>query len=663
MKSPIPRSRVSPRRAGAATAGLALAAAVAVPAVAATPIAAAPAATIVSPSAAGDDWLTTNGNQVVDADGNEVWMTGANWFGFNASERVFHGLWSGNIENITRDMAERGINLVRVPVSTELLVEWKNGEAIMPNVNTFANPELTGMDNKEVFDYWLGLCEQYGLKVLVDVHSAEADNSGHFAPMWYTDSVSSEDFYAGWEWFAEEYADDDTIIGADLQNEPHGTHKQDPRAKWDDSTDPDNWKHVAETAAEKILAINPNLLILVEGIEVYPRDGQDWASQDEDDYYFNWWGGNLRGAADHPVEVGGALDDQIMYSPHDYGPLVHEQPWFEGDDWDRDSLEADVWDPNWLYLHKEDTSPLLIGEWGGFLDDGPNEKWLEALRDAIVDYGLHHTFWTINPNSGDTGGLLLNDWETWDEEKYALLEPALWQEDGKYVSLDHQVPLGGVDSTTGISLSEAALGSEGDTTPPTAPQDVAAGEVTATSAELTWTASTDDTRVARYEVVDTGTGDVVGSTSNPGHTVSGLEAGTDYSFAVRALDGSGNTSAASDPVAVTTSADDGGDGSCTVAFDDANRWSTGYTADVTVTNGSAEAWDGWVLEFEAPAGQSLANGWSADWSQSGSTITARPSAWDAALPAGGSRTLGLQVNGGGAAPSSFTIDGAACTTA
>lgn len=38
--------------------------------------------------------------------------------------------------------------------------------------------------------------------------------------------------------------------------------------------------------------------------------------------------------------------------------------------------------------------------------------------------------------------------------KYALLKPALWQENGTFVSLDHEVPLGGAGSTTGISLSD-----------------------------------------------------------------------------------------------------------------------------------------------------------------------------------------------------------------
>ncbi|MEW2445793.1 endoglucanase, partial [Micromonospora marina] len=96
----------------AAAVALAVAGLVAPPAATAAPPPAAPA-----PAAAPvADWLHTEGNKIVDEAGNQVWLTGVNWFGFNATERVFHGLWSGNIETITREMAERGINIVRVPV-------------------------------------------------------------------------------------------------------------------------------------------------------------------------------------------------------------------------------------------------------------------------------------------------------------------------------------------------------------------------------------------------------------------------------------------------------------------------------------------------------------------------------------------------------------------
>ena len=86
---------------------------------------AAPTATVAAAPTA--DWLHVDGNQIVDEAGNQVWLTGTNWFGFNASERVFHGLWSGNITAITKSMADRGINIVRVPISTQLLLEWKAG--------------------------------------------------------------------------------------------------------------------------------------------------------------------------------------------------------------------------------------------------------------------------------------------------------------------------------------------------------------------------------------------------------------------------------------------------------------------------------------------------------------------------------------------------------
>jgi hypothetical protein len=77
---------------------------------------------------------------------------------------------------------------------------------------------------------------------------------------------------------------------------------------------------------------------------------------------------------------------------------------------------------------------------------------MELLRDYMIDNHINHTFWCLNPNSGDTGGLLGYDFMTIDDEKYELFEPSLWQtsKTGKYISLDHKTALG----SNGISLSE-----------------------------------------------------------------------------------------------------------------------------------------------------------------------------------------------------------------
>lgn len=518
------------------------------------PLALAAGTTPAAAAEPGSDWLRTRGNQVVDAAGNPVWLTGANWFGFNTTERVFHGLWSVNMEEVTRSLAGRGINIVRVPISTRLLMEWRAGAATTSGaVNTSANPELAGKTTLQVFDHFLALAEKYGLKVMLDVHSAEADNMGHMAPLWYGGSVTAEDFYSTWEWVATRYRTDDTLVAFDLKNEPHGIPGQGPRAKWDASSDADNWRHAAQTAARRVLAINPDVLVLVEGVEAFPRSGTSWASSNPGDYTTTWWGGNLRGVRDLPIDLG-ANQDQLVYSPHDYGPLVHEQPWF-AKPFDRASLTADVWRPNWLYIHEAGTAPLLVGEWGGRVgQDARQDRWMTALRDLLVDERIHHTFWAVNPNSGDTGGLLLDDWRSWDEAKYAVLKPALWQHQGRFVGLDHQVPLGGAGSTTGISLDQRYGGGATDTTAPTVPTGLTATGRTPSSVSLRWNASTDTggSGLAGYDVYR-GTAKVA---SVPGTTVTvtGLAASTEYTFTVRARDAAGNTSGSSAALRVSTTA-------------------------------------------------------------------------------------------------------------
>lgn len=85
------------------------------------------------------------------------------------------------------------------------------------------------------------------------------------------------------------------------------------------------------------------------------------------------------------------------------------------------------------------------------MDGGPNEEWMTYLRQLIAEKNIHFTFWCYNANSGDTGGLVLDDFTTWDEEKYEFVKQVLWQnEDGQFIGLDHEVPLG----KNGISLSE-----------------------------------------------------------------------------------------------------------------------------------------------------------------------------------------------------------------
>lgn len=402
---------------------------------------------------AGDDWLTTIDSHIVDKDGKEVWLTGCNWFGYNTGTNMFDGVWNCNLKDSLKAIADRGFNVLRVPMSSELLLQWKRGEYPRANYNNAYNTELNSMNSLEIFDYVLSLCEQNGMKVIIDIHTVKTDASGHNHPVWYREDMTEDDFIDSLSWTAERYKNNDTIIGYDLKNEPHGKAAENPHAIWNDSKDKDNWKRVAERAGNAVLDKNPNALIIIEGIQIYPRDikANNFVSKDDDnDYYNTWWGANLMGVKDYPIDFGSPeRNKQIVYSPHDYGPRVYEQPWFKGG-FTYESLYKDAWHDYWLYIAEEDIAPIFVGEWGGFME-GDNLKWMEYFRQLIAEKHLHHTFWCFNANSGDTGGLVKDDFKTWDEEKYNLVKPVLWQtEDGKFIGLDHAVPLG----VNGIALGD-----------------------------------------------------------------------------------------------------------------------------------------------------------------------------------------------------------------
>ncbi len=432
-----------------------------------------------------DDWLHAVGSRLYDKDGNEVWLTGANWFGFNCNEACPHYLWSADADDCLTEIADRGINIIRFPISTELIVSWMNGK---PNpVNSFsanADPAFTinkdfceadgktPVDSMQVFDIMMKKCKEHGIKAFIDIHSPHTDNSGHNYNLWYGKAgVTTDVWIDSLVWLADKYKNDDTLLAYDLKNEPHGKGQEgDEAAKWDGSTDENNWAYAATKCAEAILDVNPNALILVEGVEQSmsgAMEGDYWGMPDRKDnspYIGAWWGGNFRGARDYPIKPKQGTS-QIVYSPHDYGPSVYAQTWFDKD-FTEQTLLDDYWYDTWAYINAEDIGPELIGEWGGHMDGKANQKWMTLLRDYMINHHINHTFWCLNTNSGDTGGL----WDDlgfqagkgttikWNEPKYELFEEALWQTtSGKYIGLDHEVALG----KNGVSLSQFYASGEG----------------------------------------------------------------------------------------------------------------------------------------------------------------------------------------------------------
>lgn len=101
---------------------------------------------------------------------------------------------------------------------------------------------------------------------------------------------------------------------------------------------------------------------------------------------------------------------------------------------------------------------------------------------------------------------------------------------------------------SGCTATETPPPPSGDTTAPSVPTDLAAG-LTASTADLTWTASTDDVGVAGYRVSRNGVL-LPGTPTGTSFTDPDLAAGT-YTYTVVALDAAGNVSGASNSASVT----------------------------------------------------------------------------------------------------------------
>ncbi|MEU4658304.1 glycoside hydrolase family 48 protein [Streptomyces sp. NPDC023723] len=96
-----------------------------------------------------------------------------------------------------------------------------------------------------------------------------------------------------------------------------------------------------------------------------------------------------------------------------------------------------------------------------------------------------------------------------------------------------------------------------------------------------------------------------------------------------------------------------------------NDWGSGFTAELTLTNRGTEALDGWTLAYGYSGNQKLTGGWNGTWSQSGSAVSVTNASYNARIGAGAAVTTGAQFtySGTNTAPTSFSVNGTACTGA
>jgi endoglucanase len=352
-------------------------------------------ATVASPLGAGP--LRTNGGNIVDANGRVVHITGVNWFGLETSTFAPQGLWARRLNDMLDQMVLAGFNTIRLPYSDQLF----DSTSIPNGIDFQKNADLQGLTGLQIMDQVIQRAGERGIKVILDRHRPTAAGQ---TELWYSDHVSEQRWIDDWVFLGSRYRGNPTVIGADLHNEPHGG------ATWGDGNPRTDWRAAAQRAGNAVLQANPDWLIFVEGIE---HQGDDWY----------WWGGNLSLAGQLPVEL--AVPNKLVYEAHDYGPGVSSQKWFQAYDFPQNL--ASLWYSHWGYLKLTGVAPVLIGEFGGrSVGDDREGLWQRSLVTYLQLNGFDYTYWCWNPNSGDTGGVLQDDWTTVDQAKLSILRAYQW---------------------------------------------------------------------------------------------------------------------------------------------------------------------------------------------------------------------------------------------
>ena len=370
---------------------------------------------LVSPSAwaQGAGYWHTSGNKIVDANGDTVRIAGINWYGAETPDYIVHGLWAQDYHTVLNTIKSLGYNVIRIPFSNQMVESNPVPTNYSNYVNGPVNQALVGQTALADLDTIITYAGSIGLRVILDNHRSEAGESNEASGLWYTSAYPQANWIADWKTMATRYSastftfnGNPTVIGMDLRNEPHLSGSGSTTGScWTGDTATNgcptsltaqNWPVAAEAAGNAILAINPKLLIFVEGNDCYSG-------------VCGWQGGNLIGVANYPVKLNVA--NQLVYSAHDYGPNLYQQSWFNSSTTPA-SLDA-IWNKYWGYISAAGTAPVWLGEFGTDNTStdiensaaGSQGQWFESLIGFLQNNpSINWTYWALNGE--DSYGLL-----------------------------------------------------------------------------------------------------------------------------------------------------------------------------------------------------------------------------------------------------------------
>jgi endoglucanase len=364
-------------------------------------------------SASASLYLTTSGNQILDADGRPIRLHGASWYGINGAGYVPDMLWTLPWASAIATFASLGFDTMRIPFAGDFTA---NTGTLMPRINPpaidyyAANPDLVGLTAHQILVKILDRCAALNIRVILDMHQNTVNSGLDGDPL---SGGTMQAWINKWLVMAKLYGTHPAVIGMDVYNEPH-------TLTWA------RWATCVETCANQVHRVAPHWLVFVEGVgNTGVTNGATY-----------WWGGNLSGVAKRPISL--TIPNRVVYSPHEYGQTGGPQAWLATQAQPVANYPANLFahmHASWGYIFEQGIAPLWVGEFGGtFGLDGatgqvnaaeyPDYAYERQWLDAFIRYcngefagdgknhlaagqkGISFSYWCFNGGPGQYDGML-----------------------------------------------------------------------------------------------------------------------------------------------------------------------------------------------------------------------------------------------------------------
>jgi endoglycosylceramidase len=320
-------------------------------------------------SAVSEGLLSVKGTWIVNPVGRVVLLRGINYLGYE----------DGNIpeahsESAYELFARVGFNVVRLPIS------WSNLE---PFPGMFHKSYLEDYVDRDV--RW---AKKYGVYIILDMHQLNwgARFGGGGIPDWAVNQYpptdegmrhAVSDFWSQaeiqdhlvnvWTNIASRYANETTIAGYDILNEP--------------------WIYTSIIPALNASYVN----------DFYARVIRSIRTVDQNHIIF------LEPANMYPLNF--PFKENIVWSPHFYA-LSFETLYHQSNG---GLLEADM-AAKYQKFVVEMGSPMWIGEFGAFMKYGSDVEWLQDALRAFSKYQVGWAWWALDKRDGRIPSTLYITW-------------------------------------------------------------------------------------------------------------------------------------------------------------------------------------------------------------------------------------------------------------